>query len=425
MMDRQSLKSFTFENWLGIVFCLFASSLLFSISVMELFASILFIFCIYGIATKKIVLSKREVGLFGVGIILAALFVWTGVSLYQNEKSLARLLDLRWMVWIYLFFICAKTVRFDAEKMKWFAIPILISTIYAVIFFLSPYEPLKGPEYTVHKIGDYLRTGGFLGSPMTFANVVAPIFCFSIGIAIYYLKNNLVGKKWVLISASGLGLSLLLTFTRASWIGAFIGALVIFSFYSWRWVLALIVAASLLFGGLFNFSPAFHKRMTSLTDVNDNANLGRQALWKAHFAMIKDHPVFGVGYGHAKSHLDEYYDRLEIPQDTVKSHAHNQLLHYAAGMGLPGAGLLLLLWISLLFLNWRLITKIPETETWKKTLAIAVLGAQISFYIFSQTEATLEDSEVGYTWTLLIGILFYLMSTKKEFWYVRSAKRSK
>ncbi|MGE0632609.1 MAG: O-antigen ligase family protein, partial [Pseudobdellovibrionaceae bacterium] len=250
----------------------------------------------------------------------------------------------------------------------------------------------------------------------TFANVIAPMFCFSIVVSFYYWKESLVGKKWVLLSCLGLGLSLLLTFTRGAWVGAFVGALLILGFYSWRWVVALIVTASVMGATLFYLSPEFQSRFTSIAEVNNSANMGRQALWKAHIEMIKDHPLFGVGYGAAKSNLDLYYDRLSIPQDTVKSHAHNQLLHFAAGMGIPGVFLLLSLWIYLLFFNWKLLMRIPKTQVWHRSLAVGLLGAQVCFYILSQTEATLEDSEVGYTWTLLIGLLFcvYYLTKPRE-----------
>lgn len=398
-------------NWLAPLLFLFATSLLFSISFMELFATLLLIFVMVQIAKKPALLKTAFANpANNLHWILGALLLWTAISLVANGASLVKLMDLRWMLWLYLFFFCFSWYTLEPKSFKWLNIPIWISSVYAVIFFLSPYEPLKGPEFVVHNIGGFLRSGGFLGSPMTFGNAMAPLFCFFLGLSWYFWNRREQNWIWILISTGGFLLSLLLSFTRGAWIGAFVGALVMVGFMSRKLVLVLIVATAILTAGLAHFSSEFRGRLATLTNVNAHENMGRQSLWRAHFEMVKDHPLLGVGYGKAKGHLDEYYERLDIPQDTVKSHAHNQPIHFAAGMGIPGVLLLVLFWLSLLVANFRLVQAIPVENPWHKALALGLLGSQVSFYILNQTEAAMEDSEVTYAWTFLMGILLYLLN---------------
>jgi O-antigen ligase len=117
--------------------------------------------------------------------------------------------------------------------------------------------------------------------------------------------------------------------------------------------------------------------------------------WRVATAMLRDHPLFGVGPGR----YPEEYARYSTRQDPA--HAYNTFLHIAAELGLCGLLAYALLWIRVLGLT---LTRSSDAGL----AMFAAHGMLVAFLIRSQSEHFLANLPTSYRALLLLGVLFGL-----------------
>ena len=130
-----------------------------------------------------------------------------------------------------------------------------------------------------------------------------------------------------IVSASALtvllGVSLLMTFSRGSWLGALCSFLLMV-FLSRRYILAVWVAV--LFALAVVLSPGVRERI--LFTFLPAGDADRFVVWKTALQMIKAHPFLGNGVGLFMTHFSASRSGL-IPQ-----YAHNCFLQIWAETGI-------------------------------------------------------------------------------------------
>lgn len=139
-------------------------------------------------------------------------------------------------------------------------------------------------------------------------------------------------------------LSVVLTLTRAIWIGSALAVAVTFAIVPAlrRWLMPAaafgalaVVTVLLVVPGL---SANASQRATSQSPIWDRLNTNRAAL-----AMVEDHPLFGVGWNRFTAESPNYLRQgVDYPLSGVGIEVHNVLLSHAAELGLVGAALWLL-----------------------------------------------------------------------------------
>lgn len=194
------------------------------------------------------------------------------------------------------------------------------------------------------------RVKGFSFS-LTFGNMVAVMIIF-LSVYIFWGDFNYRAKiVLVLIDISFIA-NLILTQSRGAWLG-FIGGV---------FILALIkskkVVAVLLIFMIFSFMllpPQYINRFKSSFDLNydltnNRSNTLRIEMWKTAIEIMKDHPVFGLGYDNYRTSLADSYKIDAINRDRF-IHVHNTFLQFGTELGLLGL-------FSFLYLIFLLLKKI-------------------------------------------------------------------
>jgi O-antigen ligase len=143
-------------------------------------------------------------------------------------------------------------------------------------------------------------------------------------------------------------IALYLTFVKGAWLLAIPASFLLLgalrgrrSFAGLLLVLAVLVASLLPVLGT--------ARIRSLFDLSSGTSFIRVQLWQSAIAMIRDHPLFGVGLD---NFLYQYRTRYILPTAFAEaglSHPHNILLDFWTRLGLVGVALLGLL----LAVFWR------------------------------------------------------------------------
>ncbi|HET9014781.1 MAG TPA: O-antigen ligase family protein [Thermomicrobiaceae bacterium] len=135
--------------------------------------------------------------------------------------------------------------------------------------------------------------------PNAFGGLLAVVFVIAAAQAV---ARNRVISRWVTIPVAALTvIALLLTLSRGAWLGA-VGGLLVLAILRYRWIIAPGVAIGLLMLVVGLGASFWHRLWLGLT-LQDPATKLRLQEYQNALAIIRAHPLFGVGYGSAGSVL--------------------------------------------------------------------------------------------------------------------------
>jgi putative inorganic carbon (HCO3(-)) transporter len=213
-----------------------------------------------------------------------------------------------------------------------------------------------------------------------------------IGAVVFFCRDRR-WTLWLLVAGGLIGVALVAAETRSMWAGAACGGVYLLWFWR-RWtVIALPVLAGILF--LVNpFGIGDRERSIFHPHGDQDSNEHRSVLRSIGWAMIKAHPLLGVGPEQVGKVYKSY-----VPADVKKlptgyyQHLHNVYIHYAAERGVPT--MLMIVWMLLraLYDFIRTLRRLPkEADTrWVLHMAIAVI---IAIMIAAWEEVNLGTSVV-------------------------------
>jgi O-antigen ligase len=221
-----------------------------------------------------------------------------------------------------------------------------------------------------------------------------------------------IKRSWVgalLIGAlAGLGSALLLTVTRASWLGCVVSSFIILLMGVSRRTLMLIVvlAIPLILAGLFVLQQ---KRNVAFIDQADQSTTWRETVWHEGFNLLVSKPrhlLVGVGMDSIKSHWRQWgmFDGGRIPG----GHMHSDFLQIALERGVPA----LILWLAFLFAYartlWRSVRRGAKLEWIDRGILLGALGGLGGFITSGLVHYNWGDSEVVMVLYMIMGLLFAL-----------------
>jgi O-antigen ligase len=172
--------------------------------------------------------------------------------------------------------------------------------------------------------------------------------------------------------------------------------------YTFQVILVIIGIFSLI--GMLNKGP-LHKLFYKLSVTN------RGDYWRAGWRMFKANPIFGVG-------LDRYGDNFRLFRDSKQSQrhgpdlisnaAHNVPIQFAATGGL----VLLIAFIAyLIFVSWRAIELIRNSNVSEKMIAVSLVGAWVTY----QSQSFISIDNVGLAiWGYLLGGIVVGLSIRES-----------
>jgi hypothetical protein len=144
----------------------------------------------------------------------------------------------------------------------------------------------------------------------------------------------------------------------------------------------------------------------SLEDSVDASAATRIEIWRGAVQMIKDNPVFGVGYG-----VFPYAIATYVPK-VGENDAHNTYLIIAGEMGIPVLIVFLLI-ILILFRNtFWLFTR--AEDPFVKAVALGMLGGLAGMIVANMFGSRLESEEVSSYFWILAGLIVRAVIMKKR-----------
>ncbi len=248
------------------------------------------------------------------------------------------------------------------------------------------------------------RATGFYGQFVTYAEVLQLVIALTLGLFVSLpVKRSWLGAL-LLLALAGQGFALLLTVTRASWLGCLLSSVLILLLGLSRRALVLVglLAIPLVLAGLFVLQQ---KRNVAFIDQTDQSTTWRETVWREGFHLLVSNPrhlIVGVGMDSIKAHWRAWgmFDNGHIPW----GHMHSNLLQIALERGIPA----LLLWLGfILVYAWTLIRKLrrPGELAWmERGILLGSLAGLLGFCTSGVVHYNWGDSEVVMVLFMTMGL---------------------
>lgn len=346
-------------------------------------------------------------------IIFGCLSLVRGAVFFGSNYFIEYLVPLkRWITPMLLFFIVYNVIK-DREKIKSVLVVMMFVLVIVALMAIKDYIDIGGSSSL-----EKSRVGGIAEQP----NVLAAFFVYYMflfaGLFLVYWRKF---RYWLLVIPFLLCFrGIQVTFSRGGYL-AFAAAVLAISFFKNK-VLFLVIVIMLIIAAVnpVFLPPGIRYRMSStftqdqiysssLNENIDKSSATRLDIWKGSLGMIKEHLLFGVGYG-VFPHLIPYYSPGVGERD-----AHNTYILIAAEMGI----LALLVFLSLLFVilkNSYKLYKITKDHFFK-ALALGFLGSLGGVLMANMFGGRLDSQEVSSYFWILAALIFralYIERQKKK-----------
>ena len=221
------------------------------------------------------------------------------------------------------------------------------------------------------------RIRAFYGSPNNLALFLGRVAPLALALAAF----GRFGQKarlacWLAFAATGL--AIVLTFSIGAWLGVLAALLVIAALAGRK---ALIRTAIGLGVAALAAAPVLLsvERFRSHLDLTDGGTtFARVVVWWSALAMIRDHPLLGIGLDNFLYYYRDLHYMLPAGwREPALSHPHNLLLDFWLSLGLLGAGLLVVLLVGFgreALRLWR-----AESDPVARGLVAGVLASMVDF----------------------------------------------
>lgn len=273
-----------------------------------------------------------------------------------------------------IYFALLLLTRVPARTWLYLALAVLGAGVVSSVIGLDQW--ITGIGLSVPPGGGPRRVPGPYGSPDNLGLLLDRVI--PLWLALVLLARVPSWRRWLWLLPGALFLvTLALTYSRGAWLAVPIGCLlvVVLAFPWGRWLLVAAVIVALLGVGLKESAIA-----RAVNSGHNGTAAQRLNIWNSSLAMIRDHPLVGVG----PDNFVHYYaptrkqDRWQhecaagvgymqpgAGDEPCLSHPHNEFLDFWLSTGI--LGLLAFLWLELVF--W-----VRAAGIWRRSRDVLTLG---------------------------------------------------
>lgn len=204
-------------------------------------------------------------------------------------------------------------------------------------------------------------------------------------------------KKFAFLCSTGIMcVCMILTFSRAGWLGLLFAAAVFLVLLDRRYILLGVAGVILLF---LAAPDVIISRFTSIGDMADGSTSYRVAIWLGTISMLKDYWVCGIGPGTAAFNI--IYPSYSYNTATAQ-HSHNLFLQIVSDCGICGLIIFLLLIIVFIRMMCSAISK--EKDRTAKIFQISALSSVGGFMVQSMADYSFYNYRVMFLFWAFMGL---------------------
>ena len=318
------------------------------------------------------------------------------LSIFWSDSPMVSLKELPlFLAGPLLYFITTNNIYHKGQIEHLINAILIIGTLLGIYGILQ-YQGIDFP-FWLKNIGRQ-RVFGFFGNVNYFAEYL--IIPLAIAVPLFFVSKNKMKKLLLLIGILAMGTSLILTFTRGSYLG--FGTSLIFMFFLFifsggktfirdnKKIFIIVFLMIILIISLFIIPNPLNKPgtiiskikgRTSVTQLIQGSSIKRRiAIWKFTTLIIKDHPLLGSGLGTFKYNSLKYQAKFFEQGDNralypygVADKTHNEYLQLWAELGI--IGLAIFIWLMITYFNYGIRYLKREKNVQKQGIVIGLMGA--------------------------------------------------
>ncbi|HCU98721.1 MAG TPA: hypothetical protein DGM69_05175 [Chloroflexi bacterium] len=325
-------------------------------------------------------------------LFICLLSMWGALDLSSAIKEM-----IKWIQILIIIFVISNYGN-KTDITVWILFSILLSgLLQSIIGFWQFMLRGTGPE-SFSLISGLYRAYGTFEQPNPFGGYMGIVCPIAAVILCYIIKKMYVERNthkfmfkfiFVLIVLLSSITSLIVSYSRGAWVGAFAAFFVMLTFLPIKFAVARYIVFSIVGLGLLAFNREilpdhFNDRIDSIEEnviwqdvrrmpisESNYSMIERAAHWQAAQYMLVDNPWLGVGLGN----YEVAYSRYQLPRwETSLGHAHNYYLNVAAETGLIGFIAFVSFWIYVLYRMFLLLRNKFDLYVW---LTLGLLGVWI------------------------------------------------
>jgi O-antigen ligase len=205
------------------------------------------------------------------------------------------------------------------------------------------------------------------------------------------------------LAAIPIALCLYLTYSRGSWLFALPAGLLFIGLVSGR--RARIAIAALCVVAVIVLVPFLQtERAQSLFQTGTGTGFFRVSVWESSIAMIRDHPIFGVGLD---NFLYEYpkYIKPDAWREPNLSHPHNSVLDFWLRLGILGVVVLVWMIVEFYRRGFRHLWELAGTE---RALVIGLMASMTAALAHGMIDAAYFYVDLAFVFMMTMGVIVEL-----------------
>lgn len=207
------------------------------------------------------------------------------------------------------------------------------------------------------------RVRALYGSPNNLALYLGRLLPLALSMALFAgagISRQETARRWAYgLAGLVMAAALLLTYSRGAWLLGIPAAILFLAAVRGRKTFVAI-GLVLLVVGVLGVALVGAERLTSLVDTSEGTTFFRLQLWQSSWAMIRDHPLLGVGLDNFLYAYRSHYVLPTAWEEFNLSHPHNLLFDFWLRLGVLGLVVGFWLLISFARKSWSLYRRLAE-----------------------------------------------------------------
>jgi O-antigen ligase len=249
------------------------------------------------------------------------------------------------------------------------------------------------------------RVRGFYGSPNNLALYLGRVFPLAVAVGAFAASRaeHMHRRRWAYgLAAMVMAVAILLTYSRGAWLLGVPAALLFLAAMRGRRTF-VVTAGALVLLAVVVFLILGIGRLTSLLDVTEGTSFFRIQLWQSSWAMIRDHPVLGVGLDNFLYHYRTQYVLPTAWEEFNLSHPHNLVFDFWLRLGLPG--LLVLVWLLVAFFRRALGTYRRLADGGERMLVLGLMGSMVYVVAHGLVDNAFFLVDLAFSFMLMLALV--------------------
>jgi len=255
------------------------------------------------------------------------------------------------------------------------------------------------------------RVRGFYGSPNNLALYLGRVFPLAVAVGAFAASQTeqVRRRRWAYgLAAIVMAVAILLTYSRGAWLVGVPAAVLFLAAMRGRrtfvWTAGALVLVAVVVFLVFGIG-----RLTSLLDAAEGTTFFRIQLWQSSWAMIRDHPVLGVGLDNFLYHYRTHYVLPTAWEEFNLSHPHNLVLDFWLRLGLPG--LLVIVWLVVAFFRQALGTYRRLPEGGERMLVLGLMGGMVYMVAHGLVDNAFFLVDLAFSFMLMLALVQTISGT--------------